>query len=376
MPGQKYPPVAVILGSRESQAPAYGLENSAAVRALQNLTEVLIVRVAEGQDPLADRLVGRVASLLGREYTTTHTLFSSAKTSLRARSQVADLQGVAALISLAPPTETIMISGKIPVIQVADSSFGTRLRAEKRRGGGISRLVSVQGRILEKASASGVSLFAVANRWIKDVLIDDLNIPSSKVEVVPMGSFVGESKIIRPTRITDRDVLKLLFVSEDWKRDGGPMILDLYERLVKVRKVQLCIVGDSPEDLLYEIRRVPAPSSYDEAAKVYIEHDVLLVPVAAGKDALVTDALYCGLPVLGERVEGIASLVRHDRSGWLYRTDMFQQNSYKRLQFMKAVDIDNASLWAVRDVRERLNWDSWARRLLQLVRYLNGQGER
>ena len=51
MPGQKYPPVAVILGSRESQAPAYGLENSAAVRALQNLTEVLIVRVAEGQDP-------------------------------------------------------------------------------------------------------------------------------------------------------------------------------------------------------------------------------------------------------------------------------------------------------------------------------------
>ena len=58
MPGQKYPPVAVILGSRESQAPAYGLENSAAVRALQNLTEVLIVRVAEGQDPLADRLVG------------------------------------------------------------------------------------------------------------------------------------------------------------------------------------------------------------------------------------------------------------------------------------------------------------------------------
>ena len=53
MPGQKYPPVAVILGSRESQAPAYGLENSAAVRALQNLTEVLIVRVAEGQDPLA-----------------------------------------------------------------------------------------------------------------------------------------------------------------------------------------------------------------------------------------------------------------------------------------------------------------------------------
>lgn len=171
-------------------------------------------------------------------------------------------------------------------------------------------------------------------------------------------------------------MLKLLFVSEDWNRDGGPMILDLYERLVKVRKVQLCIVGDSPEDLLYEIRRVPAPSSYDEAAKVYIEHDVLLVPVAAGKDALVTDALYCGLPVLGEQVEGIASLVRHDRSGWLYRTDMFQQNSYKRLQFMKAVDIDNASLWAVRDVRERLNWDSWARRLLQLVRYLNGQGER
>ncbi len=48
-----------------------------------------------------------------------------------------------------------MISGKIPVIQVADSSFGTRLRAEKRRGGGISRLVSVQVRILEKASASG-----------------------------------------------------------------------------------------------------------------------------------------------------------------------------------------------------------------------------
>ena len=157
MPGQKYPPVAVILGSRESQAPAYGLENSAAVRALQNLTEVLIVRVAEGQDPLADRLVGRVASLLGREYTTTHTLFSSAKTSLRARSQVADLQGVAALISLAPPTETIMISGKIPVFQVAVSSFGTRLRAEKRRGGGISRLMSVQARILEKASASGVS---------------------------------------------------------------------------------------------------------------------------------------------------------------------------------------------------------------------------
>ncbi len=96
-------------------------------------------------------------------------------------------------------------------------------------------------------------------------------------------------------------MLKLLFVSEDWKRDGGPMILDLYERLVKVRKVQLCIVGDSPEDLLYEIRRVPAPSGYDEAAKVYIEHDVLLVPVAAGKDALVTDALYCGLPVLGSR---------------------------------------------------------------------------
>jgi len=30
----------------------------------------------------------------------------------------------------------------------------------------------------------------------------------------------------------------------------------------------------------------------------------------------------------------------------------------------------------VRVVRGRLSWDSWARRLLQLVRYLNGQGER
>lgn len=367
----RYPPVAVILGSREDQCLPYGTEKSVAVQALQKLTDVLIVRIAEVKDPLPDRVLGKIAALFGREYTTLYTVLSATKASARTRSQVSELPGVAALISLAPPTEAMRASHKIPVIQVTDSSFFAALLRSERPGARVSRLVSVQGKLLDRLVTSGSALFAATTAWVRDTLVEDLHVPAERVEVVPLGSFITDP-IIRPARTTNRDLLKILFVSENWQHDGGQLVLEMYEKLVEERKVKLCVAGDAPEDLLFEIDRVSAGDTADLAA-VFAEHDVLLVPVTAGKDALILNALTCGLPVMGQLVEGVSSLVRHERSGWLYEPEVFAAQAVEKLRFLKAVDIDAASDVALGDSRERLNWDEWARHMMRLVLRLNGR---
>lgn len=371
MSDQKYLPIAVVLGSHQRQGPLYGHENSTAIRALQQLTDVLIVRITESKESLPDRIAHRLASLVGREYSPEHAVFTATQTSLRAHSQVAELPGVAALVSFAPPFETIFASQKIPVIQVADPSFENPLHSGHSVES-IGVTSTIQGKILERIAALGTSAFAVANQRIKNILLEDVKVPEEKIAVLPMGSCLSDITV-RPARTTDRDLIKLLFVCRDWEYDGFKEVLTIFERLVQHRRAQLCIIGDVPKvPLPYGAEVIPSEQA-TELADYYSRYDVLMVPRVNGQDAMVIDALTCGLPVIAEHSHSLESLVHHGHTGWLYSAREFTQSAYERLLYLKAVDIDLASDRAARDAQEWMNWDGWARGILQLVHHLNGQ---
>jgi len=206
-------------------------------------------------------------------------------------------------------------------------------------------------------------------------LINDYDIPSSKVVTIPFGANIEEDDIqFRRREIDANKPIYFLFVGKDWERKGGDIAISICDMLVQQNvNVQLNIVGCK----IPEKAQRPYVKSYnylnknmvDDAKKLrelYKEAHFLSVFSKAEMFGLVfCEAAAYGLPSITFAVGGIVDIVINNETGIALSIDSKIEDFAIRISELisKPVIYQEMSSNARRRYDALLNWDVFSESL-------------
>ena len=233
---------------------------------------------------------------------------------------------------------------------------------------------------LTETNAAKLARIIVPSRAAKDKLLTVCPYPSERIQIIPAPPTHSPSRTRAPRDLSDK-TLRVLLIARESKRDALAMALRAVETASQQRTIQLSIAAPA------SLHSISVPSLGSSSVVTWIEdssvqlgseestalmtaQDLLLVPDGEGERELVLYALACGVPVVGERHEDIASLPRRDRSGWLYLPEMTEAKMAKHMIELSPSQINDASAWALKDSTERYSYNAWASSVLELLNSL------
>jgi glycosyltransferase involved in cell wall biosynthesis len=155
--------------------------------------------------------------------------------------------------------------------------------------------------------------------WVAGSLRDDYGVPEPKISVIRPGINAFPPPAARTRR--PGDPVRLLFIGGDFRRKGGPLLLEVLDSLPGPRRWVLDIVTHDPVDLSgrpwARLVKGLAPAS-PELAAAYASADVFVLPTNADTMGMAfMEAMAAGLPIVACRVGAVGEVVRHGQTGLL-----------------------------------------------------------
>ena len=213
--------------------------------------------------------------------------------------------------------------------------------------------------------------------WLRDGLEDALDISGAHVHVVPWGANIGfVDALVHETALSANAPVELLFVGRDWFAKGGPIALEVLQRLhARGLDAALTIVGCSP-DGLEDARGVTVIEQLDKSVpeqmarfhEVFLRAHFLINPSFESFGFAYCEASAYGLPSLAFRVGGVP--VRDRINGHALplgsSPDAFADVI---AEYVANPDAHTALRKTSRTEYEtRLNWDVWGARVVELIK--------
>ncbi len=156
--------------------------------------------------------------------------------------------------------------------------------------------------ILGRASLTLSRLVVVPDTIVREILVNDLNVPEDKVAQIPLGvdtdafhpvSATAKKELRRELNWNNRP--KVLFVGNFVARKRIHLLLDA---LSDQFDIVLCGEGTPPSPLPERVRSYPA-MGHEKIAKLYQAADVFVIPSSVETFSIVAyEAMACGLPVI------------------------------------------------------------------------------
>jgi glycosyltransferase involved in cell wall biosynthesis len=333
-------------------------------------------------DPLHSpvRVAGKAANRVARELFGRAYDFSSTILQARDWSRVLTprLHGIDVILAASAAPQIALLDTDIPIVYTSDATFALVADYYPFYTG----LPPWNSRIAQELEARvlrGAALLVYPSEWAAHSARTDYGIGADKVHVLPYGANFDEipSRAVATASRTE-SVCRLLFVGVDWERKGGDIA---YETLQALRTggidAELTIVGCEPPrgvdrgslrvvgNLNKEIR-----SEREQLSRLYLESDFLLLPTRAECYGMVfCEASAHGTPSITTDTGGVAGAVRHGENGILLPSSA-DGRAYAAVIAELAGDRSryDTLVRSSRDAyEERLNWDSWGRRLSPLI---------
>jgi glycosyltransferase involved in cell wall biosynthesis len=166
----------------------------------------------------------------------------------------------------------------------------------------------------EAAVYRGAALVASFSENTARSLVRDYGVDAVRVRVVGAGANVFPEEVQRRD-----DGHTILFVGYDFARKGGLVLLDAFERLRhRVPRARLLVAGAAAA------RRAPAgvtflgPVTTTELPALFSQATVFTLPTLQEPFGLAfLDAMACGLPCVGTRIEAVPEIVLDGETGLL-----------------------------------------------------------
>lgn len=163
--------------------------------------------------------------------------------------------------------------------------------------------------------------------WAKQSLVHDYQVPDDRVRVIAPGAAPGYFEIgQRREAVAPKDRglpaerLKLLFVGGDFRRKGGPLLLELMRGPLGGR-CELDVVTSSPVEVGPNVHVHFGLGPNDPALlRLFERADIFVLPSLAECLAIVLmEATAAGLPVMATNVGALREAVTDGQSGFLFR---------------------------------------------------------
>jgi glycosyltransferase involved in cell wall biosynthesis len=169
---------------------------------------------------------------------------------------------------------------------------------------------------LEREGYQNAALTFVRSSNVARSVLEDYGQPTDKVVLAYAGSNVSISEV--KSHNSDYAQPEILFVGLDWKRKGGPEVVEAFQRVLETcPEARLTIVGARP-DLHLPNCEVIGPVLPEKLDAYYQRASVFCLPTHLEPFGIVfIEAMTAHLPIVATRIGAIPDFVEQGRNGWL-----------------------------------------------------------
>ncbi len=151
---------------------------------------------------------------------------------------------------------------------------------------------------------------------VRNSLINQYNISGDKVITTYAGSNVFNNSSENIEKMFTKNIL---FVGVDWERKGGPILMDVFEKvLIKHPDATLTIVGCAPKGLKIQNCKIVGKIPVEEIWKYYSSASIFCMPTLREPFGVVfVEAMKYKLPIISNNIGALPDLVINDFNGYL-----------------------------------------------------------
>ena len=288
------------------------------------------------------------------------------------RQHLCDRDGSDALLVPVGSTLLPFLKVDLPVVYVSDATLPL-ITDYYNRYAHFSPKTRRRAVALERAALKAVDLGVFPTWWAAASARDDLGLPEERILVAPFGPNISDpparADVFGPRR---PGPTRLLFCAVEWERKGGPVVLNMMERLRNAgRDVELTIVGVAPpgDGVSAGVTVVPYldkrdPDEARRFREIFAQADLFVMPTQAECFGMVfCEAAAYATPSLATRTGGVPEVVRDGETGILLPPGA--DGAAYAAEVAALID-DSDRLQRLRravrkDYDDRLNWAAWAR---------------
>jgi len=238
----------------------------------------------------------------------------------------------------------------------------------------------------EKQAINRCSKVVYASDWAANHAISTYKLPLSKVAVIPWGAnwqeMPNEAEIQAAIAKRPQDICQLLWVGVDWTRKGGDIALAVTEWLNQNSvPTQLTVAGIVPDSILEKFPQIRYfgyldkgnPEQYQQLKDLFLNSHFFILPVQAESYGHVfCEAQGFALPCLTHQTGGIASIIKHQKTGWCLPQNTPIQG-YGQLildSFRNPEKYQTIAQAAYQNYKATLNWQTAGHSLIKLLETL------
>ena len=268
-----------------------------------------------------------------------------------------------------------------PVVVYTDATFEKILNYPECKY--LASTSVTNGHKVEKLGLSRCQAVCFASQWAADSAVDDYQVPSDKVHVVPFGANLlhepTQEEVQHAIEQRVSDHVHLLFVGKDWHRKGGTCAMQVVRLLHEQgQPATLHIVGCSPElataDLSY-VRQYGFldkndPSAVDLLRTLYLQSHFFILPSQAEAFGVVyCEANAYGLPCLARSVGGVPTIIKEGINGFMLPPgEQCDVLIHKVLATLTSPNAYAAMAWqSYQEYQQRLNWNQSGKQLKSIL---------
>lgn len=260
-----------------------------------------------------------------------------------------------------------------PIVLWTDATFAV-MRDYYECFTGLSKKTIRDSHFYELNAMKRVSLAIFSSEWAASSAIRDYECKQDIVKVIPYGANIEcnrtASDIAALNTAKSKEICKLLFIGQEWKRKGGQTAIEIAVELNKNGvPTELTIVGCTPPDTktLPEFVHVLGfvSKSQGEGAglinRLYSESHFFILPTIAECTPIVfSEANSFGLPVITTNTGGIGSIITDDVNGRMFgqQINVIECSAYIGGIFKNFDKYEEYSLSAFNEYLFRLNWNT------------------
>jgi len=204
----------------------------------------------------------------------------------------------------------------LPYVLLLDHTRALSMRALPMPGAGLRRPVDYGSswHLRERALYRGARAIGTFSRGVTDSLASDYGVAAARARVVGAGA-----NVVPPSPKGPSPSRTIIFVGKDFTRKGGPVLVRAFERLRR-RDASLRLLVAGPRE------RLALPSGAEHVgfvptqrlAETMARGAVFALPTLREPFGIAfLDAMGCGLPCVGTRVEAVPEIVDDGATGLL-----------------------------------------------------------
>jgi glycosyltransferase involved in cell wall biosynthesis len=222
------------------------------------------------------------------------------------------------------------------------------------------------------------------SRALKNSIVRNFGIPPDKITIIPNGVDFSLFNPDRGVKDPNRAEKIIVSVSRLTEKNALDYLIRAMPHVLKKIDSKLIIVGDGDQRAYLEnlIKKLEIESNvelkgwvkYEDVPEIIASADLFVrTSITEGLGTAFLEAMACGTPVIGSRVQGILDIIQDGYNGILVNPTDIQQIADSIIRVLEDESLRNNLIKNGLEFVEKYRWDNISREYLELYKKILSQ---